>query len=625
MERTKVVILKGVWGKILRVDLTKKEIREEKLKEDVYKSFIGGGGLGARFLYHEVPAEVDAFHPENRLIFAVGPFQGLKQTGAGKWQVISRSPLIGVNAEAAATGWWGVHFKKTGYDALVIHGRAEKPVYLWITDGRAEIKDASHLWGLDMYETEDQIIKDLGEKDVQVAAIGQAGERLCRIACIGTEKKSFAGRAGLGAVMGSKYLKAVAVKGTKEVEYADPDTLEKLNKEINKKVHEKGARIREHGTPVVFKQFSDKGNLPIKNWQLGLWEGAFKLGAPRYTEYLKAKPWPCAYCTLQCHRKVYVPKYKMETVGPEYENLAMMGINCMVDDLDDVCYANDLANRYGLDAISLGAIIAWAMESYEKGVITKEDTGGLELKWGSGEALIEMTRRIGLREGRLGWLLGEGVKRAAETIGKGSEAWAVHIKGMEVPAHDPRAVFHAGLNYVTTPIRYSCHERGNPQHVWVAGVNLPEFGVSMPPLKEEDKWSWENAEKVVAAFQDYCNIVNSLVHCKFMVFAGYTLTDLLNTFNAATGLNWTMTEFRKAGERITNLQKLLNIRYGWKKEDDLQFPKRLMEPKKEGPAAGKVPKGIQDAVKKYYKHRGWDENGVPTKEKIKELGLEKVP
>jgi aldehyde:ferredoxin oxidoreductase len=245
----------------------------------------------------------------------------------------------------------------------------------------------------------------------------------------------------------------------------------------------------------------------------------------------------------------------------------MLGIDTMVDDLDDVCYANDLANRYGVDAISLGAIIAWAMECYEKGVFTKEDTGGVELKWGSGAALIELTKRIGLREGKLGWLLGEGVKIASQRIGKGSENWAVHIKGLEVPAHDPRAVFHAGLNYATAPAQACSHERGNPQHVWVAGVRLPEFGVDQ--VKEEDKWSWEGAEKIVVAFQDYCNIVNSLVHCKFMVFAGFTLTDLLNTFNAATGLNWSMDEFRRAGERITNLQKLLNLRYGLTKKDDL--------------------------------------------------------
>jgi len=615
--------MKGIWRKILRVDLSKRKITKEEPRMEVYRNFIGGGGLGARYLYHEVPAEVDAFSPENRLIMAVGPFQGIAQTGAAKWQVVSRSPAIGANAESAATGWWGVHFKKTGYDALIIQGRSDKPVYLWITDGQAELKDASHLWGLDMYEANDEIIKEIGEKDVQVAAIGQAGERLSRIACIGTEKKSFAGRAGLGAVMGSKYLKAVAVKGTKQVEYADEERLEKINREINMRVHEKADWIRKDGTAVVFKPFAEKGNLPIKNYSLGEWEGAFKLGAPRYTEYLDAKPWPCAFCTMQCHRRVKIPKYGIETVGPEYENLAMLGIDTMVDDLDDVCYANDLANRYGVDAISLGAIIAWAMECYEKGVFTKEDTGGVELKWGSGAALIELTKRIGLREGKLGWLLGEGVKIASQRIGKGSENWAVHIKGLEVPAHDPRAVFHAGLNYATAPAQACSHERGNPQHVWVAGVRLPEFGVDQ--VKEEDKWSWEGAEKIVVAFQDYCNIVNSLVHCKFMVFAGFTLTDLLNTFNAATGLNWSMDEFRRAGERITNLQKLLNLRYGLTKKDDLNFPKRLLEPKKEGPAANKAPYGIDKAIEKYYEYRGWDKNGVPTRKKRSELGLLKIP
>ena len=622
--------MKGVWGKILRVDLSRNKIGDEAVPDEVYEKFIGGGGLGARILYHEVPANVGAFDPENRLIMATGPFQGCKQTGSAKWQIIARSPLTNINCESALTGWFGYHLKKTGYDAIVFQGRAEKPVYLWATDGTAELRDASYLWGKDSYVTNDTLIKDIGEKDVQVAAIGQAGERLVRIACIGTENKSYAGRGGLGAVMGSKNLKAVAVKGSKEVEFADPGKLDDLTKEINKKVHEidkkkpYDSRVREHGTAFVCSPFAKKGNLPLKNWRLGDWpEGVEKLGAPRYTEVLNAKPWPCAFCTLQCHRYIEIPtgKYAMKGVGPEYENEAMLGFNLMIDDLEAICYANDLTNRYGMDAISLGAILAWAFECYEKGILTKEDTDGMDLTWGNADALIEMTRKIGKREGKLAWLLGEGVKRASERVGRGSEAWAVQQKGMEIPAHDPRAVFAAGLNYATGAARGPCHERGNPQHTWVADVLLPEFGIT--GAREEDRWRWENIIAHTATFQDYCEIVNSLVHCKFMVFRGFTLTDLLNTFNAITGLNWTMEEFHQAGERIFNLHRVLNIRYGITKFDDLNFPRRLMKPK-DHPQA-KVPIGIEEAVKKYYKHRGWNTDGEPTEGKLSNLSLTEIP
>ncbi|MBS7650295.1 MAG: aldehyde ferredoxin oxidoreductase family protein [Candidatus Bathyarchaeia archaeon] len=617
--------MKGVWNRILRVDLTKKKITTEEVPDIVYEYFLGGPGLGHRFLYHEVPADVGPFDPGNRLIFATGIFHGIAQTGAGKWSVIARNPLSNINGEAAATGSFGITLKRTGYDAIIFQGKAEKPTYLWLTEDTAELRDASYLWGKDSYYTNDTLIKDIGEQGVQVACIGQGAERLVRYSCIGHENRSYASRTGMGAVMGSKNLKAVAVKGSKEVEYADPDRLAELNKEINKKVYESGVNMRTHGTAFAAVPFNERGNLPIKNWRLGSWDEGVKLiGAPRYTEYLQAKPWPCLYCTLGCHRKITY-RWKGETitsVGPEYETFAMLGFNCMVDDLDAICKANDLANMYTLDTISLGSVLAWAMESYEKGVITKEDTEGLELTWGNAEAMVEMVRRIGLRETKLGWLLGEGVKRASEAIGKGSEAWAIQQKGNEIAAHDPRAAFVAGLAYCTDSSRGPCHERGNPQHLFIVNLVLPELG--KPTAPPDERWSWKNAEVTTAIYQDWNNIVNSLGHCKFMFFANYTMTDILNTFNAATGLNWSMQQLRKAGERIYHLCRLLNIRYGITKKDDLAHPRRLLEePKTTSESAYKLPtvEGITKAIEAYYKHRGMDENGVPTKEKLTELGL----
>ncbi len=615
--------MKGVWNKILRVDLSNGKITDEDVPDKVYELFIGGIGLGHRILYHEVPAEVGPYDPGNRLILATGVFHCIAQTGAGKWSAIARNPLSNINGEAAATGYFGQSLKQTGYDAIVFQGKSEKPTYLWLTDDSAELRDASYLWGKDSYYTNDTLIKDIGEKDVQVACIGQGGERLVRYACIGHENRSYASRTGMGGVMGSKNLKAVAVKGTKEVEFADPDRLDELNKEINKKVYEHGTNMRTHGTAFAAEPFNEKGNLPIKNWQLGTFdEGVKNLGAPRYTEYLKAKPWPCLYCTLACHRKIeYTWKgEKINSVGPEYESFAMLGFNTMVDDLDAVCKANDLANMYTMDTISLGVVIAWAMESYEKGAITKEDTEGLDLSWGNAEAMVEMVRRIGLRETKLGWLLGEGIKRASEAIGKGSEAWAVQQKGNEIAAHDPRAAFVAGLAYCTDTARGPCHERGNPQHLFIVNLVLPEFGKPVAP--PDERWSWKNAEITTAIWQDWNNIVNSVGHCKFQFFANYTLTDLLNTWNAATGLNWDFKQLRQAGERIFHMCRLMNIRYGITKKDDMAFPKRLLEePKTTSESAGKLPTGIEQAIEKYYKHRGWDENGIPTKEKLAELGL----
>ncbi|MCW3974889.1 MAG: aldehyde ferredoxin oxidoreductase family protein [Candidatus Bathyarchaeota archaeon] len=614
--------MKGVWNKILRVDLSNNKIWDQEIPDKIYELFLGGPGLGHWILYHEVPAEAGPFDPGNRLIFATGVLQGIAQTGAGKWSAIARNPLSNINGEAAATGSFGISLKNTGYDAIVFQGKAEKPAYLWLTDDSAELKDASYLWGKDTYYANDTLISDIGEQDVQVACTGQAGERLVRYACIGHENRSYASRTGMGAVMGSKNLKAVAVKGTQEVEFADPDKLMELNKEINKKVFEHGENFRKHGTAFAADPFNEKGNLPIKNWQLGTFDSGVKnLGAPRYTEYLKAKPWPCTYCTLACHRKVeYTWKgEKINSVGPEYESFAMLGFNTMVDDLDAVCKANDLANMYCMDTISLGVVIAWAMESYEKGAITKEDTEGLDLSWGNAESMVEMVRRIGLRETKLGWLLGEGIKVASEKIGKGSEEWAVQMKGNEVAAHDPRAAFVAGLAYCTDTARGPCHERGNPQHLFIVNLTLPEFGKPVAP--PDERWSWKNAEITTAIWQDWNNIVNSLGHCKFMFFANYTLTDLLNTWNAATGLNWDFKQLRQAGERIFQMCRLMNLRYGVTKKDDFTFPKRLMQPKTTSESAGKIPTGIEGAIEKYYVHRGWDKNGVPTKEKLTELGL----
>ena len=342
----------------------------------------------------------------------------------------------------------------------------------------------------------------------------------------------------------------------------------------------------------------------MKNWQLGDHPVVQKWYAHEYTTKLNTKPWPCRYCTLQCHSMARVTegKYAYNGAAPEYESFAMMGMNTLCGDVVAISYAGHLCNLYGMDTISMGAVLAWAMESYEKGVLTKEDCYGMEMTWGNDDAVVEMTRKIGEREPGLAYWLGEGIKRASEHYGKGSEAWAVQMKGQEVPAHDPRAAFLAGLTYLVGSSSGVNHERGNPQHIWVANVRLPEWGIGLD-ITEEEKHTWNKAGERTAIFQEWNNVVNSLGHCKFMFFSGYTMTDILNTFNAITGLDWTQEQLKLAGEKTWYVQRMLTQRYGNTAKADRTFPARLMQPKPSGPVAGVVPEGIIEAVDDFYAYR----------------------
>jgi aldehyde:ferredoxin oxidoreductase len=620
--------MKSVWNKILKVDLTARTCKTEKMPDEVYENFLGGAGMNAYILWRECPRGTTAFNPENRLTFAPGPMQGLKQSGAAKWTAGAISPSINMNADSAASASFGIELKEAGYDAIVVYGRSDRPVYVVVDDEKAHVRDAEHLWGKNAYEAEDGL-KEAEGKNFECVTIGQAGELGSRYACIQTRKKSFLGRCGLGAVMGSKLLKGIAVRGSQSVQVHDPQEVDRLNKGINKRLadmdraHTQWLQFKRVGTAGATELFAPQGNLPIKNYQLAEFPSGVKnFHASNYAKELNAKPWPCQYCAIQCHNNCEIKEgpYAYKGKGPEYESFAMVGFNTMVDDIKAVAYACELANQFSLDAISLGVVIAWAMECYEKGVITKKDTYGLDLTWGNAEAMVEMVRKIGTRAEGLGYLLGEGTRIASEIIGKGSGDWAVQMKGQEIAAHNWRAQYMSALNYCTGVASGPNHERGNSQHIWVGHVLLPEWGIE--EVKNEERWSWDKAADRNAKFHDYCNVINSACHCKFMEFRGYTLTDLCNTINAATGMGWSLDDLRRCGDRITQLQKLLNIRYGWKKEHDFKYPKRFMEPVHEGPAAGKIPIGLEDAIMDYYKERGWDENGEPTAAKLKEVGLE---
>ncbi len=620
--------MKSVWNRILRVDLTNGTCKPEQMPDDIYEKFLGGAGMSAYMLWRECPRGTTAFDPANRLTFAPGPMQGLKQSGAAKWTAGAISPAINMNADSAATASFGIEIKEAGYDAVFVYGRAEKPVYVVIDDDKVELKNAAHLWSKDAYEAEDGIKEAEGD-NFECVTIGQSGERGVRYANIQTRKKSFLGRCGLGAVMGSKLLKGIAVRGSQTVDVHNPKEVDRLNKEINKRLADldketpEWLQMKRVGTAAATELFAPQGNLPIKNYQLANFPSGIKTHhASNYAKELNAKPWPCQHCIIQCHNHCEIKEgpYAYKGKGPEYESFAMVGFNTMVEDIKAVAYACELANLYSMDTISLGVVIAWAMECYEKGVITKKDTYGLDLTWGNAEAMVEMVKKIGTRADGLGYLLGEGTKIASEHLGRGSEQWAIQMKGQEIAAHNWRAQYISALNYCTGVASGPNHERGNSQHIWVGHVRLPEWGID--EVANEERWSWDKTADRNAKFHDYCNVINSACHCKFMEFRGYTLTDLCNTINAATGMGWSLDDLRRCGDRITQLQKLLNIRYGWKKEHDFNYPKRFMEPVDEGPAAGKIPVGLEDAIIDYYRERGWDDDGKPTMAKLKEIGLE---
>jgi len=367
----------GYWNKILRVDLTNRQSIEEEIEDEAWKLFLGGAGIGAKILWEEVPPEVSPFDANNKIVFSVGPFQGHPVPGSAKFCITSKSPLTNTYADSAAGASWGPLFKKTGYDALIIQGKSENPVYIYIEDGKVEIREARNIWGLDSYKSVEQIRKEIRNPRASVATIGQAGERLVKIACIAVDKHSFAGRCGLGAVMGSKNLKAVAVNGSKEVPVSNLSQLKDYNRKYSQEIHKASieSELRTHGTPGLPVTAEGYGDMPIKYWTGDTWpEGAEKIGAPNYTKVLSAKPYPCLYCPIGCHRKIEIKEptgHKLKGVGPEYETLGMFGTNLLIDDLKAISVANDLCNRLGIDTISAGACVGFAMECYEKGIISK--------------------------------------------------------------------------------------------------------------------------------------------------------------------------------------------------------------------------------------------------------------
>ena len=603
-------------GKILRVDLTTGKIETEPMGEEIAKQYIGGIGLGIRLLVDNLKQGTDAFSPDNPLIFVTGPLSGTMGPTAGNgYAVVSKSPATGGVAEAKAHGFFGPDLKRAGYDAVIITGKAEKPVYLWIDDDNVQLMDAKSLWGKSPHETDVAIRKDLGDYYIRVSAIGPAGEKMCRFAAIINDEFRAIGRTGMGAVMGSKNLKALAVRGTRDVNVADMEGF----KEFVKMIHErmKGPATKKYrtlGTPENVLVLNSLAALPTRNFTQATFEGADKVSGEYLNEHFVKKIVGCATCAMRCDHIAVVPEgqYKGSTSRLEFECLWALGPDCGVDRLDAIIEAMRLCNYYGLDGISTGVVIGFAMDLYEHGIITKEQTDGVDLRFGNAEALVQMVRKIGLREGWLGDVLAEGSMRAAEKIGKGAEEYACHIKGLELPGYDLRSLKTAALGF-SVSFRGACHLRN--------GAYSPDVKGKVNRFKIE-----KGRGKMIMEEGDVYNIIDSLILCKFSRGTYYDgLNDMAKYYTLATGIPITAAELKKAGERIENLARLVNIREGIGTREHDTLPYKIMNvPLPDSIANGAVvnKEEFQLGLDDYYEVRGWTKEGIPAVEKLNELGLQ---
>ncbi len=604
--------------KLLEVDLTSKTWVTRKISEDVLRQYIGGTGLSAKILMDKTGPDTDPLGPENCLIFAVGPYTGTRVPSSGRHSVVAKSPLTGIWGESDVGGKWGTALAKAGYLVLNITGSSETPVYIYIDDDIVEIRDAGDLWGKDTYALDAALKEKIGKK-FHIASIGPAGENQVPLAAVMHDGRSgrAAGRSGLGAVMGSKRLKAVAVKGSQAVQVVLGDELKKKLKPYGKRLAGNLSGLRAHGTSGDLMASERTGNLPLQNFRKSSWPDAIKLTGEIVSEKYLTKRYACGACPIGCGRDVKISGGKygdVEGAGPEYETIGSLGTFCLIDDLEAVCVGNELCNRYGLDTISVGAVIAFAMEAYENKVISDSDCGGTPLTWGNAQTMLAMIRQIGEKKG-LGAKLGLGVKKASQVLEGGSRAYAIHVKGMEFPAHDPRAYFGTAVAFATSN-RGACHLAAY-SHGVEGSLTVPELGYdhTLDPHTDEGKG------ELVAKMQNLAGILDSLKICKFVLPGGISVTELLEFFNIITNYDLDMDTFLEAGERIFNLKRMYNVRMGIRRKDD-SLPERITSLKKNsGEAQGQLP-DLERQLNEYYAYRGWTEDGIPKKETLAKLNIE---
>jgi aldehyde:ferredoxin oxidoreductase len=609
----------GYMGKILWVDLSKKQIKEEALDEKIYRDYLGGYGLGARILFDRQKPGVDPLGPDNILGLVTGVLTGTPAMGGSRYIMVGKSPLTGGWGDANSGGNVGPYIKFAGYDAVFFTGKSAKPVYLFIDNGQAEIKDASKIWGKDTFETEDILRAELG-KDVEVACIGPSGEKLALTAAVMNNKGRAAARSGLAAVMGSKKLKAIALKGSLKIPLPDEQKAEDMRKNHLANMGPRTKFMRDFGTPGLFNGACESDDAPCKNWA-----GAAAIDFPKYKD-LGAEPviakqerrYGCWHCPIACggHMKASTGEYQYEAGAhkPEYETLAMFGCNLLNDNLESVIKLNDICNRYGLDTISAGACIAFTIECYENGIINKKDTDGLEMKWGNTKAIVAMTEKLAKREG-FGNIIADGVKKTAKKIGKGSEKYAMHIGGEEVPAHDSRGGHGFAIGYGAEPA---------PARHTQSGEGPFPPGV-MPDFPEFDRRTFKGRGIPHKRGSCVCEVYNAAGVCMIVFGDGYSHFDqLVEALRTITGWDITLDELLKTGERIYNIRLAFSAREGLKVPYEL--PARMMglPPKKVGPRAG-ITLNRDEMFNEYLEAMGVDlKAGKPGKQRLQELGLADV-
>jgi len=631
-----VMTPKGYAGQYLRVNLTRGKISKLLLPRELARNYIGGSGLAARILYDEVSPEVKPYAPKNLLIFATGPVNGTVFPPSGRYCVVTKNALTGGWGEVHSGGHFGPELKYAGYDYIVIQGRSKKPVYLSIRDDEVGLRDAKELWGRDTAETTAGVREELADRNTRVACIGPGGERLVRYSSIITDEHRAAARSGVGAVMGSKRLKAVAVRGTGDVEVADFDKVWKLSEEAHARytggTWGKACQdsLGKYGTTGLIEAEQAIGRLPTKNHWTGMFDYADEIGSENIRRNYRKTRRSCFNCRICCKYVSYVsdgPYAGTWTEGPEYETVAGFGSNCLNADLDSIMYANYLCNLYGIDTISCAKSISFAMECFEHGILTDSDTDGLDLRWGDGDVIVELINKIVEREG-IGKLLGEGVKRAAEQIGKGSGRFAMHVKGHENSFQDGRPHQSVGLSHAIA-VRGADHLRALSSIDELGYYDVAEKRFGRGKAKDiSNLRSTKYKGLLVKDMEDLYAVVDALIICKYgtMWPPVYYLDDFTNLLPAVTGFEEfaEFKEVRAAAERIVNLKRAFNARVGFDRKDDT-LPKRFLEePIPHGPAKGDVVR-LKPMLDEYYRERRWDvRTGLQKRETLERFGLKDV-
>ncbi|MBI2830498.1 MAG: aldehyde ferredoxin oxidoreductase family protein [Chloroflexi bacterium] len=611
----------GYNGKILRVNLTSRNITVETPDALFYRKYLGGAGFVLYYLWKELAAGIDPLGPENKLIFALGPATGALIPGSGRNCIGAKSPLTGGVAKSEVGEFWGAELKRAGYDAIIVEGKADSPVYLWVHDGEVEIRDARHLWGQNTRETQQAVRTELGDKFIRVASIGPAGENLVRYAAIMNGLFDAAGRGGVGAVMGSKNLKTVAVRGHHPPEPASREQVKAIREwglANAIKADPLARSLNVYGTGANLNASVASGNLPVRNFRDGLFETE-PIDALTLKETIGVGMDGCFSCHVRCKKAVKIaeavdPAYG----GPEYETLASLGSNCGINNLQAISMGNQLCNAYSLDTISTGGTIAFAMECFENGILTAKDTGGIDLRFGNAEAMLKAIELIARREG-IGELLAEGTARAAQRIGKGAERFAVHSKGLEPGMHEPRLKAALGLGFMVNPHGAdhcsNVHDTAFVHERQMKALNPLGF---LSPLPADDI-----GPRKVALFKaghSQSIIMDCLVICRFLPYSHQQLVDITA---ATTGWNTGLVELMKIADRVLTVARLYNIREGFTAEDD-KLPERFFQPKTDGVLSNK---GLdrdkyEKAKSYYYTLMGWDsQTGVPLPEKVEELEI----